>query len=413
METLTVALSSSLPIRNHLKSHKTTSKTTLFPLNPLQNPFSITKTASEASNSHHSSIKRVAFRSHGTPSRFTIAPSDQISNFPPLSIFSQNHLSSVILTTTHFSNRSNNRNLVHYTASFLKITPTHLPIPLQNHLLIFKAVSFLRNSLTLQLSLALMAVSAPFPCLATEITVPSEQVSDKINLESILISIDDFFNRNPFFVAGVTFIWLFVIPLTQQYLKKFKFISAIDAFRKLRDDQNSQLLDIRDKQTLLFLGSPNLKILNKSTIQVHFSEGKEEGFVKQVLGNFKDPSNSIVCVLDNFDGNSMKVAELLFKNGFKEAYAVKGGVRGKDGWQAIQETLLPPSVRILPQKKGKMSQQLEMNGEGINKRTEDNSHPSSSTSVPTSERKRVENGYINSVQATLGIKRPSSPYPNV
>lgn len=34
----------------------------------------------------------------------------------------------------------------------------------------------------------------------------------------------------------------------------------------------------------------------------------------------------------SFDGESLKVAELLYKNGFKEAYAIKGGVRGKDGW---------------------------------------------------------------------------------
>lgn len=27
------------------------------------------------------------------------------------------------------------------------------------------------------------------------------------------------------------------------------------------------------------------------------------------------------------------MAELLFKNGFKEAYAIEGGLRGKDGWQ--------------------------------------------------------------------------------
>lgn len=28
----------------------------------------------------------------------------------------------------------------------------------------------------------------------------------------------------------------------------------------------------------------------------------------------------------------MKVAELLFKNGFKEAFAIRGGVRGDKGW---------------------------------------------------------------------------------
>lgn len=34
----------------------------------------------------------------------------------------------------------------------------------------------------------------------------------------------------------------------------------------------------------------------------------------------------------SFDGNSMKVAELLVENGFKEAYYIKGGARGKNGW---------------------------------------------------------------------------------
>lgn len=184
-----------------------------------------------------------------------------------------------------------------------------------------------------------------------------------------MIAIDDFNNRNPFFVAGVTFIWLVVIPLTEEYLQKYKFTSAIDAFRKLRDDPNAQLLDIRDSKTLRYLGSPNLKILNKGVVQVEFREGDEEGFVKMVLEKFAEPANTVVCVMDNFDGNSMKVAELLFKNGFKEAYAIRGGVRGKKGWQEIQESLLPPSVHIYPRKKvKKMSEQLEMNG-GVNQQS--------------------------------------------
>lgn len=37
----------------------------------------------------------------------------------------------------------------------------------------------------------------------------------------------------------------------------------------------------------------------------------------------------------SFDGNSMKVAELLVSGGIKEAYAIKGGIRGKKGWQVI------------------------------------------------------------------------------
>ncbi|KAH9609693.1 hypothetical protein KSS87_004898 [Heliosperma pusillum] len=70
-------------------------------------------------------------------------------------------------------------------------------------------------------------------------------------------------------------------------------------------------------------------------------------------------SHSPIC---SFDGNSLKVAELLFKNGFKEAYAIKGGVRGKKGWQEIQEEFLPPAVHVFRRKKTIKSPQLEENG---------------------------------------------------
>lgn len=112
------------------------------------------------------------------------------------------------------------------------------------------------------------------------------------------------------------------------------------------------------------LGSPNLKSLKKSVVQVELIEGDENGFLNNVLSNFADPTNTVVCILDNFDGNSLKAAELLYKNGFKEAYAISGGVRGKKGWLAIQETLLPPPVHILPKKKKKArtSQQVGING---------------------------------------------------
>ncbi|KAF3613556.1 hypothetical protein FXO38_36170 [Capsicum annuum] len=38
-----------------------------------------------------------------------------------------------------------------------------------------------------------------------------------------------------------------------------------------------------------------------------------------------------------FDGNSINVAELLVKNDLKEAYAIRGGIRGKKGWQNNDE----------------------------------------------------------------------------
>lgn len=128
--------------------------------------------------------------------------------------------------------------------------------------------------------------------------MPTAEVSAKINLEAILVSIDEFFNRYPFFVAGVTFVWLVVIPLTEEYLQKYKFVSAINAFKKLRDDPSCQLLDIRDRRSLAYLGSPNLKILKKSAVQVHFVEGNDDAFVKEVLENFPEPENTTVCIVD-------------------------------------------------------------------------------------------------------------------
>lgn len=256
-----------------------------------------------------------------------------------------------------------------------------------------------------------LGFSFPLSCFASEITAPPEEVSSKINLEAILVSIDNFFNRYPFFVATVTFIWLVVIPLTEEYLQKYKFISAINAFKKLQDDPTSQLLDIRDNRSLAYLESPNLKILNKSALQVEFHEGDEEGFVKKVLKNFGEPENTTICIIDNFDGNSMKAAELLVKNGFKEAYAIRGGIRGKKGWQEIQETLLPPSVCVYPKKKVKLSKEINPNG-GVQQQENDNNDLSSTTNFSNSKK---ENNYDRDVNTTLQsncVPRPSSPYPN-
>ncbi|GFZ19698.1 hypothetical protein Acr_28g0004030 [Actinidia rufa] len=75
------------------------------------------------------------------------------------------------------------------------------------------------------------------------------------------------------------------MPLTQEFLQKYKFVSAIDALRKLRDDPNSQMLDIRDKRSLQYLGLPNLKIVNKGVVQVEFSQGDEEA-LKEIFSHF-------------------------------------------------------------------------------------------------------------------------------
>ncbi|XP_022159232.1 rhodanese-like domain-containing protein 4A, chloroplastic [Momordica charantia] len=300
----------------------------------------------------------------------------------PLSVFNGVHFSPI--TKTHPSSPLQNPHFLAKSSPFHQLTKPHLPLAL-THLLL-----------------------TPLPSFALE----TDQSSDKINLESILLSIDGFFNRYPFFVAGCTFIWLVVVPLIEYSFRKYKFVSAIDAFCKIRDDPNAQLLDVRDGRNLGLLGSPNLRILNKDVVQVEYVEEDENGFVKKVVESFGDAANTVVFVLDNFDGNSMKVAELLFKNGFKEAYAIKDGVRGEKGWLAIQERLLPPSVHMSKRKKTKASQKFGTNGV-VRQRGENEAVPSSKTSIGEIKTSRLHIDASSDTKPQLKTQsRSSSPYPN-
>ncbi|KAL5997931.1 hypothetical protein ACLOJK_008865 [Asimina triloba] len=237
------------------------------------------------------------------------------------SISLQNQLCLLLPCRTHFRNslqqyqtipHCQNHTSIRKADAFLQISRTHLSSCPPNHISVFKTASFLeiliahvsdriRNHFPIinhGLAFSLLSFSIPCPSLAAETTLPAEQISDRIDLESILISIDNFFNRYPFFVASITFIWLVVIPLTQAYLKKYKFTSALDAFRKLRDDPNAVLLDIRSPRSIAYIASPNLKFLKKTAIQIDYSEGEEDGFVKEILKNFNDQGNTTICVLD-------------------------------------------------------------------------------------------------------------------
>ncbi|CAN1231824.1 Rhodanese-like domain-containing protein 4A, chloroplastic [Linum grandiflorum] len=169
---------------------------------------------------------------------------------------------------------------------------THIPKPPNSHKSPPNHLNPLFRNVSLSISLSSIHLSSPLPpCLAAE-------YSDKINLESVLVSVDDFFTANPFFVSGCLFLWLVVLPFGQRYLRRYRFLSAIDSFRKLRDDPNVQLLDIRDEESVAGLCSPNLKMLGKQVGWVEFDKDDGDGFVKKVLSVFPDPQNTVLCILD-------------------------------------------------------------------------------------------------------------------
>ncbi|MFQ6625598.1 hypothetical protein Gotur_004793 [Gossypium turneri] len=352
------------------------------------------------------------------PARFPVSPIiSTLIIFSTLVFFPRQSLMesfSIILSSSP-SFQSHPKTLKSVSSNSISRQPKSPTIKLPSH----NPLSILQNSPILQtvakthVSFTLFNLFTSFPCLAVADTVISSPEPGKVNLEAVLVSVDEFFNKNPFFVAGCTFIWLVVVPLTKQYLSKFKFIPAIDAFRKLRDDPSAQLLDIRENKTLASLASPNLSFLNKDTAQLQFTAENEDGFVKEVLEKFPNPANTVICVLDNFDGNSLKAAELLYKKGFKEAYAIRDGVMGKKGWLAIQETLLPPSVHITSKKKKKVKISRGFGVNGAVDQVEDKKEGSSSTNAPRLESQTMDHELTESMPHAKVGSHSSSPYPNV
>lgn len=82
--------------------------------------------------------------------------------------------------------------------------------------------------------------------------------------------------------------------------------------------------------------------------------------------------------------------------------------------QAIQESLLPPSVHMFPKKKTK--QELGMNG-AVSQENGKKAEGSSSPSVPEGEDQVLDHGNQNEITVPTPpertVSRSSSPYPNV
>ncbi|XP_068666111.1 rhodanese-like domain-containing protein 4A, chloroplastic [Aristolochia californica] len=409
MEVLSVSCVSLQSIQTCSRTHKPELKISFLLNSSPRNHISVVKPVSEFSNSQRNCLSYL--QALFPLNRWKSLP----LNSPQFSLFISKSSPILKIATAHLIKCHENHFHTQKAASSPKVPSPHLSDTLLRHVSSSVTAYSIRKSSKFYILPLVMSVVMPVPSAAAETSVSAEQMSGRINIESVLLSIDDFFNRYPFFVATVTFIWLVVIPLTEQYFKKYKFISAFDGYRKLNDDPNAHLLDIRNKQSLEYLGSPNLTSMMKKTLQVEFTEGEEESFVKEVLKNFSDPGKTVVCVIDNFDGNSLKVAELLFKSGFKAAYAIKGGLRGKDGWQEIQENLLPPHVHVYSKRKKKKTSQLNVRkDEG--KVDAVNSNGVVSTSDQPEERKQPENGYLKASHTSSEPRspsgRPSSPYPN-
>lgn len=133
-------------------------------------------------------------------------------------------------------------------------------------------------------------------------------------------------------IAGVVLVGLpLVLIRILSNPKTWGTVSAEDAYSKLGDDPETQLVDIRTLQDIREDGSPDIRSLKKRVAQIVYED--DESFLQKVSAKFEDPSNTTLYILDKFDGNSARVAKLVAENGFKSAFAIKDGAEGARGWQ--------------------------------------------------------------------------------
>ncbi|XP_021815252.1 rhodanese-like domain-containing protein 4, chloroplastic [Prunus avium] len=162
----------------------------------------------------------------------------------------------------------------------------------------------------------------------------STSTGGDLEASRILDNVTAFVTENPAVIAG-GFAILAVPLVLSQVLKPPKpwgVDTARNAYAKLGDDANAQLLDIRAPAEFRQVGTPDVRGLGKKAVPIVYKGEDKPGFLKKLSLKFKEPENTTLFVLDKFDGNSELVAELVTVNGFKAAYAIKDGAEGPRGW---------------------------------------------------------------------------------
>lgn len=147
----------------------------------------------------------------------------------------------------------------------------------------------------------------------------------------------DFVAQNPLVVAAglaVVAVPLVVSQVLGGASKPYETVSGKAAYRRLLEEPDAQLVDIRPLKDAREVGSPDISEAKKKAVAVPYDGEDKNGFLKKLALRFKDPENTTLIILDKFDGNSELVAELVTSNGYKSAFAVKDGAEGPRGWQS-------------------------------------------------------------------------------
>ncbi|KAI3449259.1 hypothetical protein Pfo_005924 [Paulownia fortunei] len=171
--------------------------------------------------------------------------------------------------------------------------------------------------------------------LQQSVSSSSSSSTSDIDVSGVLDNVISFAAENPVIIGGG--LAVLAVPLVVSQLlskpKPWGVESAKNAYAKLADDANAQLLDIRAPAEIKQVGSPDIRGLKKKPVAVVYKGEDKPGFLNKLSLKFKEPENTTLFILDKLDGNSELVAELVTTNGFKAAYAIKDGAEGSRGWK--------------------------------------------------------------------------------
>jgi rhodanese-related sulfurtransferase len=108
-------------------------------------------------------------------------------------------------------------------------------------------------------------------------------------------------------------------------------ISPSEAMKKLKQDPNAQLIDVRTSAEWQYVGAPDLRPLNKRSIKIQWRElpnmDLNEDFVEEL--EMKVPSRyTVLLFLCRTGGRSREAAIAMTEHGYKNCYNIDKGFEG-------------------------------------------------------------------------------------
>lgn len=117
---------------------------------------------------------------------------------------------------------------------------------------------------------------------------------------AILDTVTNFVVENPAVVVGGAAILVVPLILSQFFgdSKPWGIETAKNAYTKLGEDANAQLVDIRALADLRQVGTPDIKGLSKKSVPILYNGEDKPGFLKKLALKFKEPENTTLFILD-------------------------------------------------------------------------------------------------------------------